>query len=117
MQWARIARDHQRDPPGHGDELRQRVVEDGDSVMRLMAQVFREGFLSGACIDENPETLLSERRGHGCVAFNRPSLGAPAGSWVHKYRRLFSRRSQDLVRPRSEEHTSELQSRQYIVCR
>src|SRR5438445_10052526 len=36
-------------------------------------------------------------------------------SWPESARLLRPRRSQ--LRPRSEEHTSELQSRQYLVCR
>src|SRR3712207_7045584 len=38
---------------------------------------------------------------------------AGVGQGHHRHRRLFALR----VRRRSEEHTSELQSRQYLVCR
>src|SRR5215203_6441636 len=37
-------------------------------------------------------------------------------SWAHRRSHLAANR-EPWVRPRSEEHTSELQSRQYLVCR
>src|SRR3712207_8722598 len=43
-------------------------------------------------------------RGYNCLAFDRPGQGGVL-------------RQREVPRPRSEEHTSELQSRQYLVCR
>src|SRR5947209_17110986 len=56
-----------------------------------------------------PYTTLfrSDRRGVGCW-FGRRRLFAPENPW---------RRSPHPKSLRSEEHTSELQSRQYLVCR
>src|SRR3712207_8252850 len=42
------------------------------------------------------------------------AMDAPVSCWTSRTRTAESRR---LDRPRSEEHTSELQSRQYLVCR
>src|SRR3712207_8013391 len=43
--------------------------------------------------------------------------GAVAGGEAGDPRRRVRRVASDDLRPRSEEHTSELQSRQYLVCR
>src|SRR3712207_8705732 len=49
------------------------------------------------------------RRGGGRLRAAHPQVEAE--------RRLRGRRDRDRLRQRSEEHTSELQSRQYLVCR
>src|SRR3712207_8345841 len=50
------------------------------------------------------------RRRRGRVAAHPRGAARPP-------RRLARRRRRDVLAPRSEEHTSELQSRQYLVCR
>src|SRR3712207_9005738 len=63
--------------------------------------------------------------GHGWVALQRVAEHVGADPRVHRHRheadevgrlRAHDRGAEDLAR-RSEEHTSELQSRQYLVCR
>src|SRR3712207_6895314 len=58
------------------------------------------------------DALPISRGGTGPV----PTRATPTGSLWGLGRRVH-RRTTDLVRLRSEEHTSELQSRQYLVCR
>src|SRR3712207_6906384 len=55
----------------------------------------------------------------GCSGVPSPTtIAAAAWSWVEKMLQLTQRTSAPrAVRVRSEEHTSELQSRQYLVCR
>src|SRR3712207_7843588 len=54
-------------------------------------------------------TAASSRRSSGPGSTPSPSASTSLASW--------KARSASACRPRSEEHTSELQSRQYLVCR
>src|SRR3712207_7375984 len=65
-------------------------------------------------------TLFRSRtpRRHGHPPRPNPARAAPPASPLHRRRQVLrSRRDMEPPRPRSEEHTSELQSRQYLVCR
>src|SRR3712207_8220372 len=61
-----------------------------------------QAFLAGLCVNcpESPETVADDRR----------EIGA---TYVFAPPRIF----ESMLTLRSEEHTSELQSRQYLVCR
>src|SRR3712207_7052542 len=49
--------------------------------------------------------------------FQRPRIASCASRWVSSPAATFALRWRSCALMRSEEHTSELQSRQYIVCR
>src|SRR3712207_8273624 len=59
------------------------------------------------------DLATGRRRGSGAHGAARPRLGP--GDRRDEHRRRLRQRGRR--RPRSEEHTSELQSRQYLVCR
>src|SRR3712207_7012057 len=65
-------------------------------------------------------TLFRSRARHAAAAPARPG-GRPHGAALGRARPAAARRADlplaDAAAPRSEEHTSELQSRQYLVCR
>src|SRR3712207_7962772 len=66
-----------------------------------------------------PDRRTRDRRGVSLAGFGRARRSEPPGSsfpWLPSAQDP-DRLSQALSSPRSEEHTSELQSRQYLVCR
>src|SRR3712207_989183 len=91
-----------------------------DDTARIARAAFRRG---------NPYVLLRDRLGavfaDADFADLYPALGQPAyAPWrlalvtLLQFREgLSDRQAAEAVRGRSEEHTSELQSRQYLVCR
>src|SRR3712207_7414869 len=65
-----------------------------------------------------PRRLHGRGRGRGAGHRGAPfrAPGQPVGG-VHRLRRRADAGGRGLAHARSEEHTSELQSRQYLVCR
>src|SRR3712207_7315383 len=64
----------------------------------------------------DPAAPVGQRRALGAAGHRRQSAPADLRHHVAGSDELFGR-DDERVEPRSEEHTSELQSRQYLVCR
>src|SRR3712207_7920437 len=83
-----------------GDQLRER---DGRYELRVTNELEEALFIDRL-------QLLAVAHPAGTEVYPNEGLGNPTSSRF----RLYATRD---ARPRSEEHTSELQSRQYLVCR
>src|SRR3712207_8644444 len=89
-----------------------------------------QNLLSPSCLNSSPTVaviagiLVSEISPARTTSSHKPSTTSTAASGATRFEPSLTRRCQPSVRrpaetsaPRSEEHTSELQSRQYLVCR
>src|SRR5215217_4132237 len=122
----------------HTSELQSRqylvcrlLREKKKEVFRMLGIITREGLIGFDVVEVAPEYAVGEITSLLCTLFFFLMIRRPPRSTLFPYTTLFrsppprggrrragahARRARGLRR-RSEEHTSELQSRQYLVCR